>query len=150
MASKKLRVKWPAYHRHINAIGRKVKQSHFKPDIIVAISRGGLLVGRMLSEYFNRPMGVITVQSYRGTKQERLKLDKRISSLYPIRGKILLVDDLVDSGKTLELTKRYLDRKGKVKTAVIYRKDCTLFEPDFFAANAKGDAWIIFPYSKEG
>ena len=150
MAQRKLKVTWPTYHRLINKLGRDVKKSRFKPDIIVAISRGGLLVGRMLSEYFNKPLGVITVQSYRATKQDRLRLDKRISSLYPIRGKILLVDDLVDSGKTLEITKAYLEKKGKVKTAVMYRKDCTMCEPDFFGANAPGSTWIIFPYSKEG
>lgn len=150
MAMKKLKVNWPTYHRLINKLGRSVKQSRFKPDCIVAISRGGLLVGRMLSEYFNKPLGVITVQSYRGTRQDRLRLDQRISSLFPIRGKILLVDDLVDSGKTLEITKGYLEKKGKVKTAVMYRKECTTCEPDYYGANALGNVWIIFPYSKEG
>lgn len=142
-------VSWEQYHQNSIALGKKVQSGGFNPDIIVCISRGGLPIGLMLSEWLKKPLGVITVQSYDGTQQGELRLDARVSSLYPIRGNILLADDLVDSGKTLERTKSYLDGFGKVKTAVMFRKEGACFEPDFYAKDMPKGKWIIFPYSHE-
>ncbi|MCX8174804.1 MAG: phosphoribosyltransferase family protein [Candidatus Micrarchaeota archaeon] len=145
-----IRISWQEYHRNISALGRKIKRSGFVPDVIVCISRGGLPVGLMLSEYLKRPLAVITVQSYQNKKRGRLRFDTRISSVEPVKGKILLADDLVDSGTTMRVTKRYLQKKGKVKTAVMFRKECSSFEPDYFVKWMPRDKWIYFPYDLRG
>jgi len=146
----RIRITWQSYHRHISALGRKIKRSGFRPDVIVCISRGGLPVGLMLSECLKKPLAVITVQSYKGTRRGKLKFDTRISSVEPIKGKILLADDLVDSGTTMRVTKRYLQKRGKVKTAVMFRKECSTFKPDYFVKWMPRDKWIFFPYDFVG
>jgi hypoxanthine phosphoribosyltransferase len=144
---KKFKITWKGYHDYIEKLGNMVRKSRWKPNVIVCISRGGLPVGLMLSEYLKKPLGVITVQSYHGTKQGRLKFNKHISTIAPIRGKILLADDLVDSGKTITATKRYLEKFGTVRTAVMFRKTCAKFMPDYFVRETPGGMWIVFPYN---
>lgn len=148
MAGGAVKISWSAYHRHADKLAAMVKKDRFRPDVIVCISRGGLPLGLMLSESLKKPLGVITVQSYRGKKQGRMRFDTRISSIAPIRGRILLADDLVDSGKTIVRTEKYLGRFGTVRTAVMFKKRCSAFEPDYFAKLMPADKWIVFPYSK--
>lgn len=144
----KSKISWKAYHRYAEELGAAVKKDRFRPNVIVCISRGGLPIGVMLSEILRRPLAVITVQSYRGTKPGRMKFDTRISSVAPIKGKILLVDDLVDTGRTMKATKKYLLRFGEVRTAVLWRKVCSKFVPDYFAKWMPAEKWIVFPYCK--
>jgi len=142
------RVSWKAYHRYAGQLGRMVRKDRFSPNIIVCISRGGLPVGVMLSEILRKPLGVITVQSYKGKKPGKMRFDSRISAIAPIKGRILLVDDLVDTGRTLKATKKYLLRFGEVRTAVLMRKICSAFVPDYYVKWMPADKWIVFPYHR--
>jgi len=143
----KHKIGWGKYHRYVEKLGDLVRRSKWRPNVIVCISRGGLPVGLMLSEYLKKPLGVITVQSYGGTKQGRLKFNRHISTIAPIRGKILLADDLVDTGKTIKATKKYLSRFGEVRTAVMFRKVASRFVPDYFVRDMPHSKWIVFPYN---
>lgn len=143
----KIRIGWKAYHNYVKRLGDLVKGSGYRPNVIVCISRGGLPVGLMLSEYLKKPLGVISAQSYHGTRQGRLKFNRHISAIAPIRGKILLADDLVDSGKTIRATKKFLGRLGEVRTAVMFRKTGAKFMPDYFVRETPGRMWIVFPYN---
>lgn len=141
-----IRVSWKAYHGYARRLGRMVRKDRYSPGIIVCISRGGLPVGVMLSEILRKPLGVISVQSYRGKRPGRMRFDGRISAVVPVKGRILLVDDLVDTGRTLKATKKYLLRFGEVRTAVVFRKLCSKFVPDYFVKWMPEDRWIVFPY----
>lgn len=62
-------ISWRRYHLAARKLASLVRRDRFSPSIIVCISRGGLPVGVMLSEMMKKPLGVITVQSYRGKSQ---------------------------------------------------------------------------------
>ncbi|MEM4255092.1 MAG: phosphoribosyltransferase family protein [Candidatus Norongarragalinales archaeon] len=142
---------WRDYENLSLKLERQVRKSKFKPDFVVCISRGGLVVGRLLSGYLNTPLAVVTAKSYSGRKRKRLRLNLHFSTLTPVKGKVLLVDDVADSGETLRVVSSRL-RKNKqikeLKTAAVVEKSFSKFKPDFIAA--KYDGWIVFPYEKRG
>lgn len=60
----------------------------------------------------------------------------------------MLVDDLVDTGRTMKAAKKHLLRSGDVRTAVLWRKECSKFVPDYFVEWMPAKKWIVFPYSR--
>lgn len=113
---------------------------------IVAISRGGLIVGRVLADLLDLPISLFTIQAYK--EIGKIKKPKIIEELNAnIQGKnILLVDEIVDTGKTLALALSYLKnfKPQKIKSAVLFYKQKAKTAPDFFLF--KTTAWVVFPY----
>ncbi|MFA5051635.1 MAG: phosphoribosyltransferase family protein [Patescibacteria group bacterium] len=142
---KKVNVTWPAYHRDVKRLAKTITQ-HI--DVIVAISRGGLVLGCQLSHVLNKPLAVVAVQSYKGKKRGQLTVGQ-FSSAVPLKGSVLLVDDLVDSGTTMSEVRKRLQKMPNVKntfTAVLYWKPTSHCFPNFYARRV--DGWVRFPYEK--
>jgi len=127
----------------------------YTPDLIIGISRGGLVpLGYLAGEkMFNmRNTLSIAVKSYEGDKQGEINL------LHPIHfddftqyKNILVVDDIVDSGQTvrfvLDTLKAHL-KDASIKTAVLYYKPkVSALKPDYYAQET--DDWIIFPWEQD-
>lgn len=146
-------VTWKGYEVVAKKLEDKIRESGIKFDSILAIGRGGLIIGSMLSERLFIRMAVILSSSYReegGTKQGELLISK-IAMLTDLGKCILLVDDLTDSGKTLsEVSKRIKEEAGveDVKTAVLWWKTGSKFKPDFFGEAAQSGVWISQPYAR--
>ena len=146
MAVQYLPVTWNEYH----ALARKLAASLLDQtppfDLIVAISRGGLTLGHLLSDLLRIGIATITIQSYTDiqthgetTVTERLRR--------PIRGKrILLADDVADSGKTFKRAVSYLKKlhPADITTVAMFYKPHSEFHPDFYAGQTT--RWILFPY----
>jgi hypoxanthine phosphoribosyltransferase len=119
---------WSEVDSEIQALAAKLSNP---PDIIIGIVRGGLIPARLLAKYLNaKDMYCLTV-----TKQaeERLVTSEIKADL---AGKnILLVDDVLESGKSLIAAKEYLEKLGaKVETASIYFQPQTQIKPDYYIA----------------
>jgi hypothetical protein len=117
----------------------------------MCISTGGLVLGKMLSDHLSLPLSVISAKSYEKgkSKNNEVQINTNISSLSEIKGKILLVDDLVDSGNTIKTVVEYLNLMKsitQVDTAVIYKKSKSIFVPNFYVKESED--WIVFPYEK--
>lgn len=114
-------------------------------DEIVAIARGGLTLGHLLTDSLRLPICSITIQSYTDIqKQGELKITAKLGK--HIAGKrILLVDDIADSGKTLKRAVSYLKRfhPASITTVTMFYKPQSVFRPDFFVEETK--KWVIFP-----
>ena len=113
-------------------------------DLIVCVSRGGLFLGRVLSEMLNKPLAIISAK-YQGTKYT---VDDNISTLYPIKGNILLVDDVMEEVVN-DIIK--VIKKNKVVTSVtlaclFYRKQGKKFTPDYSINEIHNEIWVTFPY----
>jgi len=117
----------------------------YNPDAIVSIARGGLLIGQLLSYGMNqRELYSINCVHYDDTT----KLDSfKISNIPDLSSfkKIVLVDDIVDSGETMVeilkiVTKKY--PQCEIKIASIFYKNSALIMPDFKVKEAK--EWIDF------
>jgi len=117
----------------------------YNPDALVSIARGGLTVGHLLSEALEtRKIYTINSIHYNDTK----KLDTfdifNIPDLSNIN-KIIIVDDIVDSGETIVEIKSILQNKfpnSEFKVATIFYKKSAIVEPDFWVKEANN--WIEF------
>ncbi len=127
----------------INHFSEQLKT--YKPDVILAIARGGVTFGHFLAEKLNlRELYTLNSIHYNDT----IKLDG--INIYnipkiPDNTQVLVVDDIVDSGDTMlaVLTKlRHLNPKCVFKTGAIFYKTDALYQPDFKLHLA--DDWIHF------
>lgn len=147
-------VDWAEYHRLIEALAVQVHESGWGFDAIICLARGGLRIGDVFSRLFARPLGVLFTSSYReeaGTRQDRLLVGEHIASAAPLPGgRWLLVDDLVDSGATLvEVVPALRLRRAdvdEIRSAVIWRKGCSVAIPDYCVATLPDNPWIHQPF----
>lgn len=151
MASKLLGFKvkvlsWTAFSKLSLKLWSRVKRD-FKPDLVVAVLRGGYPVGLVLANLFGVALEALRVEHYKalGVKGERPRL------LQPLRARveglrILLVDDIVDSGETLKLALDHLTGKGAstVRVAALHVKPWAGFKPNYYVEET--EVWIVYPW----
>jgi len=126
----------------------KIRQSGFKPDVIVGITRGGWIPARVLSDLLEIPdLAVVRVEFYLGVAETRKEpvLTQRVSA--GVEGKkALLVDDVADTGKSLQLAKEHILQQGatEVRIATVYRKPFSIIKPDYYEKETR--RWVVFPW----
>lgn len=150
-----LYISWSDYHQKIQQLAAQIYQSGWEFNQIVCLARGGLRVGDILSRIYDRPLAILATSSYYGSgKQERGKLifSKHLTMTdQQLGSQILLVDDLVDSGVTLEKTIPWLQSNSEspieeIRTAVIWYKNCSVFAPDYYVDYLSDNPWIHQPF----
>ncbi|HBH62085.1 MAG TPA: phosphoribosyltransferase [Nitrospiraceae bacterium] len=144
-------VSWGRFYSLSRSLTRKVYTSGFKPDIIVAIGRGGYMPARILSDFLHiMNLTTLKIEHYRGTQKSTTA---RIR--YPLAGdvsgeKVLLVDDVCDTGDTFALASKHLQdhmQPREVRTAVLHYKKTSCFIPDYYASRMVKWRWIIYPWA---
>ena len=149
----KLYITKERFNRNVKMLAKKIDASHFRFDSILAITRGGFFVGDPLSRIFStrvKELCTINAKSYKGTEKGRLDVSA-VATIYGLGKRVLLLDDLVESGDTLETISRILKEQygvEEVLTAVLFRKTETRFEPDLFVEEIKDGTWIDFYYEE--
>jgi uncharacterized protein len=149
-----LYLSWSDYNQSIERLAVKVNESGWRFNQIVCIARGGLRVGDTLSRIFKLPLAIISTQSYTGEagkERGRLTVAKHMTMTTPALGdRVLLVDDLVDSGVTLEAVKRHLletfPMVADLRTAVLWYKGCSRCAPDYYVEHLPDNPWIHQPF----
>jgi uncharacterized protein len=151
--SGKLHIDYAQYHHLIDQVVQAVRNSGFQPDCVLGVSRGGLFLADGLSRSLRKPMAVIAASSYReenGTSQGELQISASIAAVSPVSGRVLLVDDLADTGHTLQALCGHLRTMCpgvvELKTAVVWVKPGSVFKPDFAAEYLESDVWIVQPF----
>ena len=147
-------VDWATYHQYIERLIVLVDQSGWKFDQILCLARGGLRVGDVFSRVFDRPLAILATSSYKenaGRTQGDLEIASFITMTQgTLKGHVLLLDDLVDSGETLRGVSQHLMRTypsiESIKTGVLWYKACSSFEPDFFVEKLPANPWIHQPF----
>lgn len=146
----KLTVTWAEYHQLIEKLAILIHRSGWHFNGIVCLARGGLRVGDILSRIFHCPLAILATSSYQGQQQGKLKIAHSLTmTTDKLPDRILLVDDLVDSGETLRQTIDWLYEHHEVqtiKTAVLWYKDRSKFSPDYVAEYLPGNIWIEQPF----
>ncbi|MFN4133226.1 MAG: phosphoribosyltransferase [Candidatus Hadarchaeales archaeon] len=139
---------WEEIYLMCIELAEKIKSAGFDPDIIVAISRGGWVPGRIFSDLLGNPnIATIKVEHYLDIY--KTLPSPQITQPLPIdvrEKKILLVDDIADSGRSLKLVREHLFQQGAkdVKICALYYKPWSIVTPDFYGRST--DAWIWFPH----
>lgn len=122
----------------------------YQPDLILSIARGGLLIGGALGYAMDiKNVSVINVEFYTGV-DERLEQPVMLPptpKAVDLSGmKVLIADDVADTGETLKLVQDYCaETVAESRTAVIYAKSRSIIQPDYVWKNT--DQWINFPWS---
>jgi hypoxanthine phosphoribosyltransferase len=130
------------------AIYRKMKRDNYVPDSIIGLLRGGVVPARIFADYFGIVLDffALDVKLYDGigVRKEKplIRYDFKDEDL---KGRILVIDDIFDSGKTM---KAVLDHfKGKdITTATLYWKEKAPGKPNYYARVAEKEEWIVFPF----
>ena len=149
-----LHVSWDEYNRLVELLALTVYESGFKFDQIICVARGGLRVGDVLSRIYEIPLAILSTHSYTaegGTARGELVIAEHMTMTKPRLGdRVLLVDDMVDSGKTLEAVYRELPKRfphiTALKTAVLWWKACSVFKPDYCVVHLPDNPWIHQPF----
>ena len=127
---------------------QKIQNTPYKPDIIVAIARGGSVTARILTDLLETAeLATIQVQFYVDIAQTKEEPTLKQALNIQVTGKkVLLVDDIADTGKSLQFSKNYLQQQGaaQIKTATLYLKPQSITNPDFYEKQTSN--WIIFPW----
>lgn len=141
---------WHQYHSLIEDLAILIDDKNLHFDQIIAIARGGLRVGDILSRIFDKPLIVLAAKSYDNKSKGVVKIGIELAhTCDEIGSNLLLVDDLVDSGETLSVATTWLEKeygRCQVKTGVIWRKKDSIFNPSLSALCLKFNPWITQPF----
>ncbi len=151
---KHLYVSYGEYHNLVEKLAIKIHQSGWAFDTILCLARGGMRPGDILSRIFDKPLAIMSTSSYRaeaGTVQGHLDIAKYITTPQgEIAGRVLLVDDLADSGHTLQAVVKMLRERyspiTELRTAVIWTKGVSAFQPDYSVEYLPTNPWIHQPF----
>ena len=140
-------VSWNETYKMLLSQSQKISEN-FDSEVLVGIARGGWIPARVLSDLLVNP----SVASMRIECVKRSNKGKSYISLTQtlscnVKSKnVLLVDEVSDSGSSLELAKEHVKRQGaaKIKTATLFYKPWSSLEPDFYEKKTK--KWVVFPW----
>ena len=155
--AEKLIINFEEYTKIVEKLAIEI-HNNYRPTVLVGIMRGAAPILDILSRILKLPIAYIVIQSYSGKKMEdrqgELMFAREISSIAESKdfNKVLLVDDLSDTGltlnKSIEWLKKYEPTKNfikEVKTACLWKKKSSTFEPDFCPVKLDSDPWIVQP-----
>jgi hypoxanthine phosphoribosyltransferase len=144
------RMTWADLGDAVHELSRQVGADGFRPDAVLALARGGLpLAGALAYALGVKSMATLNVEFYTGV-DERLEeplLLPPVPDLAHLRGeRLLVVDDVADTGRTLALVRDFCaEHSAEVRTAVLYQKPHSLVSCDYVWRRT--DRWIEFPWS---
>jgi len=141
---------WPAYADAARDLARAVADDRYRPDLILAIARGGLLIAGSVSYALGvKNLHVINVEYYTGVNE---RLDFPVILPPPLNlvdlaaARVLVVDDVADTGHTLALVRDFcLPQVAELRSAVLYQKPQSVIDCDYVWRRT--DRWIDFPWS---
>jgi hypoxanthine phosphoribosyltransferase len=165
---KKVFLTWQEVERHTQEILRQIQQDAWLPDYVVGLTRGGLVPANLISQYLNIPMETLKVSLRDDSSQPESNLwmaEDAFGDNETGGKKILIVDDINDTGATLNYIKqdwqssclstdeRWLNDiwGNNVRVAVLYDNEASKSELDIAYSSvtinkAEEDQWIVFPW----
>jgi len=156
--SEKLIVSWDEYNKTVEKLAIQIHESGYKPTILIGIMRGAAPMIDVLSRVFKLKCAYLAVESYSGEgvedEQGNIVFSREMSSIAPnMGGRILLCDDLSDTGitfnKSIDWLKKYEPIKNnieEIKTATLWKKKKSTFDPSFCAVKLDANPWIVQPF----
>lgn len=129
-------------------LAQKILKTNQQYDRLIALARGGVSITQALADALGvKKMSVVQTEMYTGINEKTATPVIVQPLAETIKGeRVLVVDDLADSGETLLFISQYLSAQAPkdVKLATLFRKPWTKMTPDFFVADS--EAWVVFPW----
>ena len=142
---------WEEVYDLARSLAYRVTEDRLRPDLLVAIGRGGYTPGRLLADFLHmKALTAFRIEHYTAGAERTARarvvgsLDEDLSGL-----RVLVVDDVNDSGETLRAAVGFLRERGAaaVRTAVLQQKATTGFAADYAAQRVEEWRWIIYPWA---
>ncbi|PUA33309.1 MAG: phosphoribosyl transferase [Zestosphaera tikiterensis] len=147
-------VSWDEIVSWSRDVAQKVLDSGYNPELVVAIARGGYVPARLVCDFLMIE-NLVSLQSQHWT--EAAKAEEKAVIKYPYKldlkgGKVLIVDDIVDTGESLLLAKDYILRNwnvSEVRIAVLqWISPVAKFKPDYYSVEVKDWVWFQYPWTR--
>ena len=133
-----LHITWDEYNKKTEQLAAMVYKDGWDFNQVVCIAKGGMRVGDIIARIFNVPLAVLSVESYRGdgvkNKRGSITFSRDLAKTSPnIGSKVLIVDDLADSGITLKKSIEWMEHfygfylDEPIRTGVLFYKAVLLF-----------------------
>ena len=142
---------WEQIYESLLNLANRIRENDFKADVIVGVSRGGWPPARIMSDLLENPeLANARAEFYLGVA--KTKGDPVITqpvSTSVTDKKVLIVDEVADTGKSLRLVKSHLEEQGatEVKIMTIYYKPWSIVVPDWYAKETS--CWVVFPWERK-
>ena len=145
-----IRLSWNQFHLDCEKLAGLIRQSGKQYDKMVCITRGGVFVGGLLAHFLEmRHITTIALKLYEFNKQQAVVEELSAPDL-PLPGsRILIVDDMLDSGRTMAFLMDKWADQYEIDIAVLYDKGNGDIRPTFCAATIP-DEWVWFPWEPKG
>jgi len=142
---------WEKIYELLLNLAHQIRKARFKPDVIVGVSRGGWPPARILSDLLENPqIANVKAEFYLSVAETKGEPVITQPVSVPVKNKkILIVDDVADTGKSLALVRAHLKEEGAsdVRIATIYYKPWSIVTPEWF--ERKTSHWIVFPWERK-
>ena len=144
-------ISWDEAYRLSLELARAIKSSRYDPDLVIAIGRGGYVPARIVCDFLlHSLLTSIKIEHWDIAACKRPQASVRFPLAVDVRGrKILIVDDVTDTGDTLKAAIDYVKSEGagQIKTAVMQHKTSSAIVPDYYADLISDWRWIIYPWA---
>lgn len=144
-------ISWSRFYALSRKLTYRVHDSGFNPDIIVAIGRGGYMPARIISDFLQvMNLTSFKMEHYLGTHKKHAVVVRYPLSQGVSGNRVLLVDDVCDTGDTFAVAGRHLEehmQPAEIRSAVIHHKKTSRFIPDYYASRVVKWRWIIYPWA---
>jgi uncharacterized protein len=144
-------ISWDEAYRLAKSLAREIKSSGYRPDLVIAIGRGGYIPARIVCDFMlHSLLTSIKIEHWGIAAQKQKEAVIRFPLAIGIHDqRILIIDDVTDTGDTLRTAVDYVqDLKAReIKTGVLQHKTTSSFVPDFYADIIKDWRWIIYPWA---
>jgi hypoxanthine phosphoribosyltransferase len=144
-------VTWRDQERLAKVLAKKIKASGYRPDLVIAIGRGGYIPARILCDLLLlSPLTSVKVEHWGMAAEKKEEVVIRFPLCADIQGKrVLIVDDVTDTGDTIQAVVDYVKGLGpaEVRTAVLQHKEASTFVPEYYAEVCPVWKWIVYPWA---
>jgi hypothetical protein len=144
-------ISWNRFYHLCGVLYRRIQASGFAPDLIIAITRGGYPLARVMADYFGlMDLVSLKIEHYQGPSRQDQTIVPYPLPLSITGRRVLLVDDVSDSGDTFEAAFAELARHGEpaiLRTAVLHHKQTSRYTPDYHARRVLKWRWITYPWA---
>jgi uncharacterized protein len=142
---------WNQIYSLLLKLAESVKKSEFESDLIVGVSRGGWIPARIMSDLLENPkLANVTAEFYVGVAETKHEPSITQPVSVSVKDKkVLVVDDLADTGESLKLINSHLEKHGasEVRVATIYYKPWSIIVPNYYEKETR--SWVIFPWEQK-
>ena len=147
-------VSWEEVVEWARGLSEKIKGDGYKPDLVVAVARGGFVPARLVCDFLD-VTDLLSVQSQHWVEAARAAEKAILRHPYKIDAaglRVLVVDDIVDTGETLRLARDFIEREwrpAEVRTAALqWISTVAKYKPDYYHMEVREWVWFQYPWTR--